>query len=118
MLGIQHGVLEAFSCIHYLDYIYHSFHQPNMSSFLLLVLYMNSIFFWNGNYSQGAYSLLNHSKQASGSDASIGTMSIPSAELCEGHSYKITTYGITSSNEWHASLISPNSMGGTNYTLV
>lgn len=69
-------------------------------------------------YSQGACSLLNYNKQATGSDASIGAMSIPSVELCDSDSYKITSYGITSSNEWQASSICPNSKGGSDYTLV
>ncbi|KAL5567920.1 hypothetical protein UlMin_024495 [Ulmus minor] len=63
---------------------------------------------------EGAYSLLNHCKQATNLDASEGAISIPSSEPS---AYRITTYGITNSNEWHASSIRQNSIGGCDYTL-
>nr|GMD53793.1 UDP-N-acetylmuramate--L-alanine ligase-like [Ipomoea batatas] len=40
----------------------------------------------------------------------------PSSELCCDR-YHITTYGISSFNEWHASSIHPNSYGGSDYKL-
>ncbi|GMN44543.1 hypothetical protein TIFTF001_013721 [Ficus carica] len=66
--------------------------------------------------SKGACSLLNHCKQAAGSDALKGAMSVRSSKQV-GNCYKITTFGLASSNEWHASLIRPNSEGGSDYTL-
>lgn len=70
-----------------------------------------------GENSKGACSLLNHSKQAIGSDALEGATSVLSSKQF-GDSYNITTFGIASSNEWHASSIHQNSEGGSDYTLV
>lgn len=70
-----------------------------------------------GDNSKGACSLLNHCKLAAGSDALKGAMSVRSSKQV-GNCYKITTFGLASSNEWHASSIRPNSEGGSDYTLV
>uniref|UniRef100_A0A2N9EEY2 Mur ligase C-terminal domain-containing protein n=1 Tax=Fagus sylvatica TaxID=28930 RepID=A0A2N9EEY2_FAGSY len=61
-------------------------------------------------------SLLNHSSQATGSECSSGVMSVPNLELFDRH-YRITTYGISRLNDWHASSIRPNFLGGSDYTL-
>ncbi|KAK9293368.1 hypothetical protein L1049_021360 [Liquidambar formosana] len=66
--------------------------------------------------SVGAYSLLDRGKQAPVADSSNGVVSLPSSEIC-GDSYRITTYGISSFNEWHASSVCPNSQGGSDYIL-
>lgn len=61
--------------------------------------------------------MLDHGKQATVADSSNGIVSLPSSEIC-GDSYRITTYGISSFNEWHASSVCPNSQGGSDYILV
>ncbi|PON58196.1 UDP-N-acetylmuramate--L-alanine ligase [Parasponia andersonii] len=66
--------------------------------------------------SEGANSLLSNYKWTIGLDASRGALSIQSSER-RADSYKITTFGISSSNEWHASSVAQNSEGGTDYTL-
>ncbi|KAM7272636.1 hypothetical protein ACFE04_027299 [Oxalis oulophora] len=57
---------------------------------------------------QGANSLLDRIKQAPGSENSTP------ASIDQ---YKITTYGISSYNEWHASSIHLNTHGGSEYIL-
>ncbi|XP_062120331.1 uncharacterized protein LOC133834672 isoform X2 [Humulus lupulus] len=66
--------------------------------------------------SQGAKSLLSNCKQTIGLDAMRGAVSIPSSEQ-RADNYKIATFGISSSNEWHASSITQNSEGGVDYTM-
>ncbi|KAM3682181.1 hypothetical protein ACB098_12G054100 [Castanea mollissima] len=61
-------------------------------------------------------SLLNHRRQTTGSEYSSGMMPDPNLELFDEH-YRITTYGISSLNDWHASSIRPNCHGGSDYTL-
>ncbi|GFZ01117.1 hypothetical protein Acr_14g0007520 [Actinidia rufa] len=63
----------------------------------------------------GARSLLGHRKQVKGSDYYNPAKS--SLEPCSD-SYRVTTYGISSSNEWHASSLRSNLQGGTDYKLV
>ncbi|EOY23304.1 hypothetical protein QUC31_008199 [Theobroma cacao] len=64
--------------------------------------------------SLGAYSLLDYTREGTKPEHSIGTMSIPSSDI---DGYDVTTYGISSTNEWHASSICPNSQGGSDYVL-
>ncbi|PSS04389.1 UDP-N-acetylmuramate--L-alanine ligase [Actinidia chinensis var. chinensis] len=64
--------------------------------------------------SVGARSLLGHRKQVNGSDYYNPAKS--SLEPCSD-SYRVTTYGISSSNEWHASSLRSNLQGGTDYKL-
>ena len=52
-----------------------------------------------------------------GSEYSSAVMPAPNLELFDEH-YRITTYGISSLNDWHASSIHPNCHGGSDYTLV
>ncbi|XP_029116161.1 uncharacterized protein [Elaeis guineensis] len=61
--------------------------------------------------SAGAYALLNDSRQATVSCNVIST----STTL--NHGYSITTYGLSSKNDWHASSITRNSQGGQDYVL-
>ncbi|XP_044467614.1 UDP-N-acetylmuramate--L-alanine ligase-like isoform X2 [Mangifera indica] len=56
-------------------------------------------------------------KQVSGSECSCGRPSDPSSDLC-GNNGRIITYGISSSNEWHAESVRPNLQGGSDYILV
>ncbi|KAM6555777.1 hypothetical protein CsatB_002796 [Cannabis sativa] len=65
--------------------------------------------------SEGAKSLLCHCEQTIG-DGTRSVMPIPSSEQCADN-YKITTYGISSSNDWQASSITQNSKGGVDYTV-
>lgn len=65
-------------------------------------------FLWKGNYSLGSYSLLCYTREGTKPEH------LPSSYI-EG--YCITTYGISSTNEWHASSIRPNSQGGSDYVL-
>lgn len=74
-------------------------------------------FFWEGKCSVGAHSLLNGMKQVSGSECSCDRPSDPSSDLC-GNNGRIITYGISSSNEWHAESVRPNLQGGSDYILV
>ncbi|KAA8539956.1 hypothetical protein F0562_026648 [Nyssa sinensis] len=62
----------------------------------------------------GAYTLLDQRKEGTLSDCSHRMQS--SSEL-HSDSYRITTYGISSFNEWHASSVHPNAQGGSNYKL-
>ncbi|XVE58477.1 hypothetical protein DITRI_Ditri04bG0172600 [Diplodiscus trichospermus] len=62
----------------------------------------------------GACSLLDHTREGSKPKHASGTMSVPSSDI---DGYNITTYGISSTNEWHASSILPNSEGGIDYVL-
>ncbi|KAK7859273.1 udp-n-acetylmuramate--l-alanine ligase [Quercus suber] len=55
-------------------------------------------------------------RQTTGSEYSSGVMPAPNLELFHEH-YRITTYGISSLNDWHASSIRPNCHGGSDYTL-
>ncbi|XP_021289691.1 uncharacterized protein LOC110420546 isoform X2 [Herrania umbratica] len=64
--------------------------------------------------SLGAYSLLDYTREGTKPEHSIGMMSIPSSDI---DGYNVTTYGISSTNEWHASSICPNSQGGSDYVL-
>ncbi|KAL7229805.1 hypothetical protein ACSBR2_008375 [Camellia fascicularis] len=64
--------------------------------------------------SVGAYSLLDHRNQVTGSDYSFPVKS--NSEVCSD-SYRVTTYGISSFNEWHASSLRTNSQGGSDYQL-
>ncbi|XP_038971501.1 UDP-N-acetylmuramate--L-alanine ligase-like isoform X1 [Phoenix dactylifera] len=61
--------------------------------------------------SAGAYALLSESRQATVSCNVISTSTILN------HGYSITTYGLSSKNDWHASSITPNSQGGQDYVL-
>ncbi|KAF4400265.1 hypothetical protein G4B88_019474 [Cannabis sativa] len=65
--------------------------------------------------SEGAKSLLCHCEQTIG-DGTRSVMPISSSEQCADN-YKITTYGISSSNDWQASSITQNSKGGVDYTV-
>ncbi|XP_060972046.1 uncharacterized protein LOC115716599 isoform X2 [Cannabis sativa] len=65
--------------------------------------------------SEGAKSLLCHCEQTIG-DGTRSVMPISSSEQCADN-YKITTYGISSSNDWQASSITQNSEGGVDYTV-
>ncbi|KAF4356514.1 hypothetical protein F8388_026986 [Cannabis sativa] len=49
-------------------------------------------------------------------DGTRSVMPISSSEQCADN-YKITTYGISSSNDWQASSITQNSKGGVDYTV-
>ncbi|KAK8703358.1 hypothetical protein V6N13_021676 [Hibiscus sabdariffa] len=62
----------------------------------------------------GAYSLLDYTSEGTKLDHANGTMSVPSSDT---YGYNIITYGISSTNEWHASSICPNSKGGSDYIL-
>ncbi|KAI8030434.1 UDP-N-acetylmuramate--L-alanine ligase [Camellia lanceoleosa] len=64
--------------------------------------------------SVGAYSLLDHGNEVTGSDYSFPVKS--NSELCSD-SYRVTTYGISSFNEWHASSLRTNLQGGSDYQL-
>ncbi|GMP24568.1 hypothetical protein CsSME_00001789 [Camellia sinensis var. sinensis] len=68
-----------------------------------------------GLHSVGAYSLLDHGNQVTGSDYSFPVKS--NSEVCSD-SYRVTTYGISSFNEWHASSLRTNLQGGSDYQLV
>ncbi|KAE9464842.1 hypothetical protein C3L33_03259, partial [Rhododendron williamsianum] len=74
-----------------------------------------SSFMWGqGKRSVGACSLLDHNKRITGPDNSICVKS--SLEPCSDR-YRVTTYGISSINEWHASALHSNSQGGSDYQL-
>ncbi|KAK8267642.1 hypothetical protein V6Z12_D11G012300 [Gossypium hirsutum] len=62
----------------------------------------------------GARSLLDYTSEGSKPEHASGTMSVTSSDV---DGYNIITYGISSTNEWHASSICPNSKGGTDYVL-
>ncbi|XVF50873.1 hypothetical protein PTKIN_Ptkin04bG0138600 [Pterospermum kingtungense] len=62
----------------------------------------------------GAYSLLDYTREGSKLQHESSTMPVPGSDL---DGYSITTYGISSTNEWHASSIRPNSQGGSDYVL-
>ncbi|KAF7148621.1 hypothetical protein RHSIM_Rhsim03G0190800 [Rhododendron simsii] len=64
--------------------------------------------------SVGACSLLDYNKRIAGPDNSIHVKS--SLEPCNDR-YRVTTYGISSINEWHASALRSNSQGGSDYQL-
>ncbi|KAI8564872.1 hypothetical protein RHMOL_Rhmol03G0216500 [Rhododendron molle] len=64
--------------------------------------------------SVGACSLLDHNKPTTGPDNSICVKS--SLEPCSDR-YSVTTYGISSINEWHASALHSNLQGGSDYQL-
>ncbi|RZC72505.1 hypothetical protein C5167_047983 [Papaver somniferum] len=49
--------------------------------------------------------------------ASNEELFVPSSTESSAH-YRVTTYGISNLNEWHASFIVPNSQGGVDYVLV
>ncbi|KAI3952030.1 hypothetical protein MKX01_004263 [Papaver californicum] len=63
--------------------------------------------------SEGACSLL---READIETASNDELFVPSSTESRTH-YRVTTYGISSLNEWHASFIVPNSQGGVDYAL-
>ncbi|MBA0714276.1 hypothetical protein Golax_013259 [Gossypium laxum] len=71
-------------------------------------------FLWRGTDSVGARSLLDYTSEGSKPEHASGTMSVTSSDV---DGYNIITYGISSTNEWHASSICPNSKGGTDYVL-
>ncbi|XP_021912044.1 uncharacterized protein LOC110825837 isoform X2 [Carica papaya] len=64
--------------------------------------------------SLGAYSFLDHIKRETKSEDSCSTVSVSGP--CSG-GYRITTYGISNTNEWHASSICLNSQGGNDYMV-
>ncbi|KAK4741793.1 hypothetical protein SAY87_025381 [Trapa incisa] len=63
--------------------------------------------------SPGACSLVDCGGGSIRSYKSRGAVQVP-----ESNSYTITTYGSSITNEWQASFIRPNSMGGSDYTLI
>ncbi|TYH98685.1 hypothetical protein ES332_A11G014800v1 [Gossypium tomentosum] len=63
----------------------------------------------------GARSLLDYTSEGSKPEHASGTMLVTSSDV---DGYNIITYGISSTNEWHASSICPNSKGGSDYVLV
>ncbi|KAG8476702.1 hypothetical protein CXB51_030665 [Gossypium anomalum] len=71
-------------------------------------------FLWRGTDSVGARSLLDYTSEGSKPEHASGTMSVTSSDV---DGYNIITYGISSTNEWHASSICPNSKGGSDYVL-
>ncbi|KAK5782639.1 uncharacterized protein LOC108454576 [Gossypium arboreum] len=62
----------------------------------------------------GARSLLDYTSEGSKPEHTSGTMLVTSSDV---DGYNIITYGISSTNEWHASSICPNSKGGSDYVL-
>lgn len=62
--------------------------------------------------SLGAFSLLNHAV----SDVPSNVECL-SAQLCANR-YNVTTFGMSSYNNWQASSVYPNSHGGCAYQLV
>ncbi|KAB2055097.1 hypothetical protein ES319_A11G012900v1 [Gossypium barbadense] len=62
----------------------------------------------------GARSLLDYTSEGSKPEHASGTMLVTSSDV---DGYNIITYGISSTNEWHASSICPNSKGGSDYVL-
>ncbi|MBA0588924.1 hypothetical protein Gorai_017702, partial [Gossypium raimondii] len=76
--------------------------------------YISREFLWRGTDSVGARSLLDYTSEGSKPERASGTMSVTSSDV---DGYNIITYGISSTNEWHASSICPNSKGGTDYVL-
>ncbi|MBA0616717.1 hypothetical protein Godav_026214 [Gossypium davidsonii] len=76
--------------------------------------YLSREFLWRGTDSVGARSLLDYTSEGSKPEHASGTMSVTSSDV---DGYNIITYGISSTNEWHASSICPNSKGGTDYVL-
>ncbi|KAH1080451.1 hypothetical protein J1N35_020212 [Gossypium stocksii] len=62
----------------------------------------------------GAHSLLDYTSEGSKPEHASGTMSVTSSDV---DGYNIITYGISSTNDWHASSICPNSKGGSDYVL-
>ncbi|XP_019195301.1 PREDICTED: uncharacterized protein LOC109189053 isoform X1 [Ipomoea nil] len=70
-----------------------------------------------GDSCAGAYiSLCSRGKADTEPNISNEFETFPSSELCCDR-YHITTYGISSFNDWHASSIHPNSYGGSDYKL-
>ncbi|KAI3892746.1 hypothetical protein MKX03_017784 [Papaver bracteatum] len=63
--------------------------------------------------SEGVCSLL---READVETASNDELFVPSSTESSAH-YRVTTYGISNLNEWHASFIVPNSQGGVDYVL-
>ncbi|KAI3904794.1 hypothetical protein MKX01_006904 [Papaver californicum] len=63
--------------------------------------------------SEGACSLL---RETDLETASNDELFVPSSTESSAH-YRVTTYGISSLNEWHASFTVPNSQGGVDYVL-
>ncbi|KAI3458102.1 hypothetical protein Pfo_014765 [Paulownia fortunei] len=61
----------------------------------------------------GASSLLNHPKEVSDAPNDMESLS---AQLCSIR-YKVTTFGMSSYNDWQASSVSSNSLGGCDYRL-
>ncbi|PPD97080.1 hypothetical protein GOBAR_DD05868 [Gossypium barbadense] len=81
---------------------------------MLLLIFQEREFLWRGTDSVGAHSLLDYTSEGSKPEHASGTMSVTSSDV---DGYNIITYGISSTNEWHASSICPNSKGGTDYVL-
>ncbi|KAJ4954197.1 hypothetical protein NE237_031029 [Protea cynaroides] len=63
--------------------------------------------------SEGAYSLLHHARRECLSDSALW---IPNSQLASA-GYRLSTFGISDFNEWHASSIRPNLQGGSDYVL-
>ncbi|XVF09935.1 hypothetical protein REPUB_Repub07fG0140100 [Reevesia pubescens] len=62
----------------------------------------------------GAYSLIDYTGEGTKPEHASRTMSVPISDI---DGYNITTYGISSTNEWNASSIRPNPQGGSDYVL-
>ncbi|XP_047970895.1 UDP-N-acetylmuramate--L-alanine ligase-like isoform X2 [Salvia hispanica] len=63
--------------------------------------------------SLGAFSMLNHPMEESDAPNYVKSLS---DQLCANR-YNITTFGMSSYNNWQASSVSPNSLGGCDYQL-
>ncbi|XP_042496224.1 UDP-N-acetylmuramate--L-alanine ligase-like isoform X2 [Macadamia integrifolia] len=63
--------------------------------------------------SECAYSLLRNTRQGFLSDQALWMQSSQLTHV----GYRLSTYGISDFNEWHASSICPNSQGGSDYVL-
>ena len=67
--------------------------------------------------SAGACSLLDDTEESTVADHSSGKLSTLNSDKCSD-GYRITTFGISRTNEWHALSIRPNSQGGSDFVLV
>ncbi|XP_034711420.1 UDP-N-acetylmuramate--L-alanine ligase-like isoform X3 [Vitis riparia] len=67
--------------------------------------------------SAGACSLLDDREESTVADHSSGKLSTLNSDKCSD-GYRITTFGISRTNEWHALSIRPNSQGGSDFVLV
>ncbi|WKA07292.1 hypothetical protein VitviT2T_025137 [Vitis vinifera] len=66
--------------------------------------------------SAGACSLLDDTEESTVADHSSGKLSTLNSDKCSD-GYRITTFGISRTNEWHALSIRPNSQGGSDFVL-